>query len=33
MHGEVFILNGKTFFAFGGGYSTDRVYRKEGISW
>lgn len=33
MRGEVFILNGKTFFTFGGGYSTDRSYRKEGVSW
>ena len=33
MRGEIFTLNNQTFLAFGGGYSTDRVYRKEGISW
>lgn len=33
MRGEVFTINDKTFFTFGGGYSTDRAYRKEGVSW
>ena len=30
---EVFTINDKTIFTFGGGYSTDRAYRKEGVSW
>ena len=33
MRGEVFTINDKTIFTFGGGYSTDRAYRKEGVSW
>lgn len=33
MRGEVFTINNKTIFTFGGGYSTDRAYRKEGVSW
>lgn len=33
MRGEIFELQGKTFFAFGGAVSTDRIYRKEGLSW
>ena len=33
MRGEVFTLNDKTIFTFGGGYSNDRAYRKEGVSW
>ena len=33
MRGEVFTINDKTIFTFGGGYSTDRTYRKEGVSW
>lgn len=31
--GEIFNLQGKTFFAMGGAESTDRVFRKEGLSW
>lgn len=33
MRGEVYTINDKRLFAFGGGYSLDREYRKEGISW
>lgn len=33
IRGEVFTINDKTIFTFGGGYSTDRAYRKEGVSW
>ena len=33
MRGEVFTINDKTIFTFGGGYSTDRAYRKEGVYW
>lgn len=32
MRGEIYEINQRTFFAFGGGYSIDRQYRKEGIS-
>lgn len=31
--GEIFNLQGKTFFAMGGAESTDKVFRKEGLSW
>ena len=31
--GEIFQLQGKTFFAFGGGYSHDRIYRTEHENW
>jgi predicted phosphodiesterase len=33
MRGQVYTLNGKTFFTFGGASSTDRFLRKENISW
>ncbi len=33
MRGEVFEIEGKTFFAFGGATSVDRHKRKEFISW
>lgn len=33
MRGEIFYLDGKSFFCFGGGFSHDREHRKEGISW
>ena len=33
MRGEIYEINQRTFFTFGGGYSIDRQYRKEGISW
>ena len=33
MRGQVFTINGITFFTMGGAESTDREYRKEGESW
>lgn len=33
MRGQVFNLDGKTFFTMGGAYSHDIEYRIEGISW
>ena len=33
MRGQVFTIEGKTFFTFGGGYSRDRLYRTPGVSW
>ena len=27
------IIEGKTFFTFGGGYSIDKPFRKENVSW
>lgn len=33
MRGEYYTIAGRTFFTFGGGESTDKIYRKEGISW
>lgn len=33
MRGQVFTLEGKTFFVMGGGYSIDKIYRKPGKSW
>ena len=33
MRGQVFEIDGKTIFTFGGAISVDRVYRKEHISW
>ena len=33
MRGEVFTIEEKTFFTFGGGYSIDQHIRTEGISW
>ena len=33
MRGQVFEIGGKTFFTMGGAQSTDKIYRKEGISW
>lgn len=33
MRGQVFTIEGKKFFTFGGAQSTDKLYRKEGISW
>lgn len=33
MRGQVFDLGGVKFFTFGGVYSIDRLYRREGISW
>ncbi|MBP2110578.1 metallophosphoesterase family protein [Paenibacillus silagei] len=33
MRGQVFELEGKSFFAFGGAASHDKEYRKVGVSW
>lgn len=33
MRGQVYTINGKTFFTMGGAESTDKAYRKEGESW
>lgn len=31
--GQVYEISGRSFYVFGGAISTDRVWRKEGISW
>lgn len=33
MRGQVFDIDGKKFFTFGGAYSIDKMYRTENISW
>jgi len=33
MRGQVFNIDGKTLLTMGGGYSVDKMYRTEGISW
>lgn len=33
MRGQVYDIDGKTFFTFGGATSIDRAWRTEGISW
>lgn len=33
MRGQVFEIDGTRFFAFGGAYSIDKMYRREGLSW
>ena len=33
MRGQVYEIDGKTFFTFGGATSTDRYLRREGIDW
>lgn len=33
MRGQVFTIEGKTFFTFGGATSIDKAWRKEGVSW
>lgn len=33
MRGQVYNIDGTTFFTFGGAYSIDRLYRIKGISW
>lgn len=33
MRGQVFVLNGKKFFTFGGASSIDRQFREEHINW
>ena len=32
-HGNVYTIEGKTFFNFGGGLSIDKQWRKNRISW
>lgn len=33
MRGYVYDICGKSFFAFGGGFSIDKMYRREGSGW
>lgn len=33
MRGEIFQIDGKKIFTFGGAYSSDKMYRTENISW
>ena len=33
MRGQVYDINGTTFFTFGGAHSIDRAYRIEGVDW
>lgn len=33
MRGQIYDINGKSFFTFGGGMSYDKEWRKEGQSW
>lgn len=33
MRGQVYIIEGKRFFVFGGAYSVDRAYRDLGLTW
>ena len=33
IRGEVFNIQGKSIFTFGGGYSLDKDFRSEGINW
>lgn len=33
MRGQIYKINNKKFFAFGGGTSIDKEYRVEGLSW
>ena len=33
MRGQVFEIDGKTFFTFGGGNSIDKAWRTPGVSW
>ena len=33
MRGQVYEIAGRTFFTMGGAQSTDKMYRKEGVSW
>lgn len=33
MRGEVYEIDGRTIFTFGGAQSTDKKWRKEGVSW
>ena len=33
MRGQIFKLNNKTFFTYGGAFSGDKAFRKEGLTW
>ncbi len=33
LRGEVYTIEGKSFFTFGGATSTDREWREEGVTW
>lgn len=33
MRGQVYNIDGTTFFTFGGAYSIDKMYRAEGLTW
>lgn len=33
MRGQIFTIEGKTIFTFGGGTSIDKMFRKEHVSW
>lgn len=33
MRGQIYTIEGKTFFTMGGATSHDKMYRKEGVSW
>lgn len=33
MRGEVYLINGRSYFTMGGGLSIDTEHRREGISW
>lgn len=33
MRGQIFQIEGKSFFTFGGAYSIDKHYRRENVSW
>lgn len=33
MRGQVYTIDGTTFFTFGGAYSIDKMHRIEGVSW
>ena len=33
MRGQVYQIDGTSFFTFGGAYSIDKMYRVEGVSW
>ena len=33
MRGQVYTIENKSFFVFGGSYSIDKGWRKEGVSW
>lgn len=33
IRGKIYLLEGKTFFVMGGGYSIDKAWRTPGLSW